>query len=259
MATIPKVTHQIWFQGWNNLPEKYSKNVESLRILNQNWEHQTWDEQSLRAECEKFSPEALAKFDGYKRMIYKIDLGRYVVLHNYGGISIDCDAEPLRPLDKIPEINTSDFIISKWSRRSDFESFLCHRGLGEGLVMMNMATMACTKEHPLMKKLVEFMIENTSTYPDDVNFEEEVTTGPTIFSIFMNNFLDEVSILDPEIIEPWGQVTRRTVLNHKYACSWMWPALQWLAPHYLFIRNNLSLWIILVNIILWVLLIYLRK
>jgi mannosyltransferase OCH1-like enzyme len=80
---IPKITHQIWFQGWENLPEKYAKNVESLRILNKNWEHKTWDEQSLRAECEKFSPEALAKFDGFTRMMAKLVFGRYIVLYNY--------------------------------------------------------------------------------------------------------------------------------------------------------------------------------
>ena len=44
---------------------KYKGNNEKLRNLNQNWEHMTWDEEGLRAECAKFSPEALAKFESF--------------------------------------------------------------------------------------------------------------------------------------------------------------------------------------------------
>lgn len=239
---IPKVTHQIWFQGWHNLPEKYHTDTEKLSILNPNWEHMKWDEESLRAECAKFSPEALAKFEEFPRMIQKIDFGRYVVLHNYGGISIDCDAECLRPLDKIPGISTESLIISKWSRRSDFESWLCHHGLcPEGTIMFNCATIACSQRHPIMKHFIEFLIENESTCPEDEIYDVEVRTGPTIFSIFFNNFLDDITILDPEIVEPWGRVTRRTVIDHKYSCSWMHPSVQFIAPYYSQIRNNFIL------------------
>jgi mannosyltransferase OCH1-like enzyme len=234
---IPKITHQIWMQGWDKVPEKYRENTESVRIFNPNWEHMTWDEESLRAECEKFSPEAAAKFDSYPHMVRKVDFGRVVVLYNYGGISIDCDAECLRPLEKIPGINTDEFIISKWSKRSNFESKLCHRGLGDGLIMFNNATFACTKNHPIMKQFIEFLIENNNS-SEDMNFDEEVRTGPTVTSIFFNHYLDDITILDPEIIEPWGDITKRTVINHKYACSWMHPILQFINPYYLNIRNN---------------------
>lgn len=247
MGVIPKVTHQIWFQGWNNLPEKYIQNVQSLRILNQNWEHMTWDEQSLRAECEKFSSEALTKFDGFNHMIQKIDFGRYVVLYNNGGVSVDCDVESLKPLDRIPGILTENLIISKWSQRSDFESLLCHRGVcPPGTIMFNNATIACSDKHPIMKHFIEFLIENQS-HDRDPQWNTEIQTGPTIISYFFNHFLDEIFILDPEIIEPWGNITRRTVLNHKYACSWMHPVVQWVSPFYLTVRNNLLLWIIVIQ------------
>lgn len=246
MGTIPKTTHQIWFQGWKNLPEKYTKNVQSLRILNENWDHMTWDEQSLRAECEKFSPEALVKFDGFSRMMAKLVFGRYVVLYNYGGISIDCDAECLRPLDKIPGINTESLIISK-SPFGGWEDNLTLRGMAKDLVMFNCATIACTKENLLMKQFIEFLIKNES-YDSDPQFEEQIQTGPLITSIFFNNFLDEISILECEIIEPTGNITKRTVLNHKYELSWVHPALRFIKEPYFFIRRNIV--VILVIIIL---------
>jgi mannosyltransferase OCH1-like enzyme len=251
MGQIPKATHQIWFQGWDQLPEKYIKNVESLRILNQNWEHQTWDEGSLRAECEKFSPEAAAKFDGFSRMMAKLVFGRYVVLYNYGGVSIDCDAECLRPLDKIPGINTENFIISK-SPFGGWEDRLALRGMSKDLIMFNCATIACTKEHPLMKRFIDFLIKNESSDPDP-QFEEQIQTGPLVTSIFFNNFIDDISILECEIIEPAGSITKRTVLNHKYELSWVHPALRLIKEPYFFVRRNI------VGILVFIILVLLVK
>ena len=91
-----------------------------------------------------------------------------------------------------------------------------------------------------MKHFIEFLIENKSSDPE-VHFEEEVQTGPTITSYFFNHYLDDIFILDPEIIEPFDNITRRTVLNHKYACSWMHPSAQFVAPYYSKLRSNFIL------------------
>jgi len=239
---IPKVTHQIWFQGWNNLPEKYQGNTEKLRFLNQNWEHMTWDEEGLRSECEKFSPEALTKFDSFEKMIQKIDFGRYVVLHNYGGVSVDCDAECLRPLDKVPHIDVFELIISK-NPMNKIENKIASFGLSKDLTMLNNATVCCSKEHPLMKQFIEFLIQNES-WNEDETLDTQLKTGPLIMSIFFNKFIDDFFIIDSEIFEPWGHVTKRTVLNHKYDHSWVDSCWVPFLHVYKFVKNNL-LWIIL--------------
>jgi mannosyltransferase OCH1-like enzyme len=236
------VTHQIWFQGWVNLPEKYRDDTERLSILNQNWEHKKWDEESLRSECEKFSQEALAKFDGFTHMIQKIDFGRYMVLHNYGGVSVDCDAECIRPLDKIPHIDFFNLIICK-NPLNKIENKIASFGLSSDLVMLNNATICCSKEHPLMKRFIEFLIENES-WNEDETLDTHLKTGPLILSIFFNSFIDEFFIIDSEVFEPWGHVTKRTILNHKYDHSWVdsyWVPFLHL---YKFIKNNL-IWILL--------------
>jgi hypothetical protein len=242
---IPKITHQIWFQGWDNLPGKYIKNAESLLILNQNWEHKKWDEQSLRKECGNFSSEALAKFDSFPNMFQKIDFGRYVTVYNYGGVSIDCDAECLAPLEQVPRILKENLIVSKWAEKSKLEAWLCHRGLCQDEIMLNNSTIISEKCHPLLKKFIEFLIENKAS-DTDPQFLVEITTGPVIMSIFFNNFLDDIFILDPEILEPWGRITSRTVINHHYAVSWKHPVIRWFSQIYSILRNNL-IWIILIQ------------
>jgi mannosyltransferase OCH1-like enzyme len=217
---IPKITHQIWFQGWTELPAKYLNDVEKLENMNKDWEHMKWDEKSLRAECEKFSPEALAKFDGFDKMIQKVDFGRYVVLHNYGGVSIDCDAECVRPLDRIPGLDRYDFIIGK-NALSKLENKVCSFGFSYDLVIVNNATLCCSKENSITQSLIEFIIKNES-WNEDQGFDTQIKTGPLILSIFFNKHLDnqDINILDSDVFEPWGNITRRTILNHKYDQSW---------------------------------------
>lgn len=233
---IPSLTHQIWFQGWDQLPEKYHGYTESLAILNQNWEHMKWDEGSLRAECEKFSPEALAKFDGFNHMIQKVDFGRYVVLYNYGGISVDCDAECLRPLEKIPGLDRYEILISR-NAANTAEDFVMTRGLSTGTIMVNNATICCIKEHPIMKQFIDFLIENESGH-DEETMDTQLKTGPLITSVFFNVYIDDprIHILDSEIVEPWGHVNKRTVLNHVYSSSWVNPLFQWVPKLYTFLR-----------------------
>ena len=242
---IPKVTHQIWFQGWNNLPEKYHGYTEFLSILNPNWEHMKWDEKSLRLECEKFSSEALAKFDGFDNMIQKVDFGRYVVLYNYGGVSIDCDTECLRPLDKIPGVDRYDFIIGK-NPLNRLENKVTSFGLSKNLIIVNNATLCVSKESLIMKQFIEFLIKNES-WNEDVMLDTQLKTGPLIMSIFINQHLDnlDINILDSDVFEPWGNVTRRTILNHMYDQSWTH-----FGPYpvkvYRILKNNLAAMIIFV-------------
>ena len=247
--TIPRLTHQIWFQGWDQLPEKYHRDCEKLAILNQNWEHMKWDEGSLRDECEKFGPGALEKFNSFEHMIQKIDFGRYVVLYNYGGVSVDCDAECLRPLERIPGLDRYDFIIGKNSLNK-LENKACSFGLSKDLSIVNNATLCCSRENPIMKHLIEFLIKNES-WNEDPGLDTQLRTGPLILSIFFNKYIDDpdVSIVDSEIFEPWGNVTRRTVLNHKYDQSWT-DYGSFPVKVYRFIKSNLAaLLVVLVAIV----------
>lgn len=245
---VPAVTHQIWFQGWSKLPAKYHEDVEKLSILNKNWNHMKWDETSLRTECRKFSPEALAKFEGFDKMIQKIDFGRYVVLYNYGGVSVDCDAECVRPLDDIPHLDMFDLIISK-NHLNKIENKIASYGFSKDLIMFNNATICCSKENPLIGNFIEFLIKNKSWNEDSV-LDTQFKTGPLIFSIFFNEYIGtDFFIADSEIFEPWGAVTKRTILNHKYDHSWL---NSWVVPFitmYKFLRNNL-LYFIAVSLVI---------
>jgi len=238
--TVPKITHQIWFQGWENLPEKYNENVLLLRCLNPDWEHLPWDETRLRKECEKLGSDYVAKFDSFTEMIHKIDFGRYVVLYNFGGVSIDVDTKPLRSLDKIPGIDRYDFTVSKWAL-GELEGLTVSRGMSEGLTMFNNAFFACSPKTYIMLDFINYVTKTSLSDPHDLEFDTQIKTGPIILSHFLNShYIDEINILDNEIVEPWGHVTKRTVLNHLYDGSWWDPVNSRFKGPYSWIRNNLT-------------------
>ena len=244
---IPKVTHQIWFQGWDQLPFKYRECTSKLRQLNPDWTHMKWDERLLRLECEKVGPEILEKFDGFSEMTQKIDFGRYVVLYNYGGVSVDCDVEPLRPLTKIPGFYKYDLVIGK-NPLTVMENKATSLGLSKDLVMLNNATICCSEKHPIMQQLLNFLVENES-WNEHRMMDTQLKTGPLIISVFFKEFLDDILVLDSDVFEPFGNVTLRTVLNHYFDQTWTgfgpWPTRV-----YKCLKNNLILILVAIVVII---------
>jgi mannosyltransferase OCH1-like enzyme len=125
------------------------------------------------------------------------------VLYNYGGVSVDCDAECIRPLDKIPHIDMFDMFVSKNSLNR-IENKVASFGLSKDLTMLNNATIGCAKNHPVMKQFIEFLIENES-WNEDEAIDTQLRTGPLIMSVFFNKFIDDggIFVMDAEIFEPW--------------------------------------------------------
>jgi hypothetical protein len=98
-----------------------------------------------------------------------------------------------------------------------------------------------------MKQFIEFLIKNES-WNENLMLDTQLKTGPLVMSVFFNKHLDDVLILDSDIFEPFGNVTKRTILNHKYDQSWTgYGTLP--VTIYKFIKNNL-VWILLFVVII---------
>lgn len=44
---IPKLVHNIWIQGYNNLPENLKTSYNNIKELNPEWEFIFWDENMI--------------------------------------------------------------------------------------------------------------------------------------------------------------------------------------------------------------------
>lgn len=211
-------------QGWENLPTKFKPNVQSLHELNPSFEHLQWDEQSLRRECAKISPAILAQFDSLQTMLQKVDLGRYVVLYNYGGVSVDTDITSLKPIMATPNVRDHDFIVS-------FAAFPI--GLAG---WVNNALIMCRSQHPILHELIMSIAEDRRVAADFATKEllTSATTGPGKFNTILATHRHEIFVLDNAYFEPCFSVDplcapgSRSIMDHQHELSWFNGFTKWL-------------------------------
>ena len=101
---IPKIVHNIWIQGYENMPEKEAQNLEKLKTLNPQYTFFFWDEIKIISLLKKY-PSLL---NCYKKLQqnnntyqFRSDIARYVIMFEYGGIYCDLDFNCISSFDKL--------------------------------------------------------------------------------------------------------------------------------------------------------------
>ena len=225
---IPKIIHQIWFQGADHIPANFRKNSDKLQVMNGKWHYMLWDDCTLRRECQSISRSVVAKYDSFKHMHQKIDFGRYVVLYRYGGVSIDMDVKPLRPLDSIPSLANSHFIACA-APLNRFELTMYSGGYFDTIV--NNAMILTTPGSVFLSELISAIV-SARTRAWGKMYQIQWTTGPFIFTQSLRQSIgrhgDEgVTILPSWVFEPCYshdpncKVDGRAILDHQHATSWV--------------------------------------
>lgn len=100
---IPRVMHHIWI-GPDPLPAEFAEYRSGWRRLHPDWQHQAWGNRNAR---EHMTPGLGRLWDHAERIApgsveqFRSDLLRYELLLRYGGVYVDADFEPRRPLDAL--------------------------------------------------------------------------------------------------------------------------------------------------------------
>ena len=129
---IPRVLHQIWL-GPAILPfEAFRLKWQRLHPL---WEMRLWRDAEVE-DLMKSSVcgEAYARASNYGE---KSDIARYEILRKFGGVYVDCDFEPLKPLDALLGVGL-------------FAGFS-----NVGAVELNNGILGARRGHPLMAACVQ--------------------------------------------------------------------------------------------------------
>ena len=100
---IPPILHRIW-PGVDPMPEVFSKWGEEWKRLHPSWQHHCWlpgmlegwmQNQHVYDAAEVHDPKDLFRF--------RAGVARWEILYRYGGVYVDTDSEPLRPMDELLE------------------------------------------------------------------------------------------------------------------------------------------------------------
>ena len=97
---MPKKLHFFW-TGENKLPNSYAYYEKKWRLLHPDWEIIDWDMEKVNNELIKQNATILETIEGLRVNAMIGDVVRLLILEREGGIFVESDVYPLRPIDPI--------------------------------------------------------------------------------------------------------------------------------------------------------------
>lgn len=130
--------HRVWL-GPDPMPDAYREYGDRWAAMNPDWVLTDWTESALRLSwgdqmpCpeiwDRLATEAKAPVPMRHEVAVatqRADILGYFLVYRYGGIYLNCDLEPLKPLSELP---VSDFNRYAWAGRED-DVFLNNGAIG---------------------------------------------------------------------------------------------------------------------------------
>ena len=94
---IPKIIHQLWKN--EDVPVRWRDTVASVRRYHKGWEYRLWTDEAMDKHVRDNHPEFYRAFMAMNRHIMRVDVFRYVLMNDFGGLYCDLDYEFVRPFD----------------------------------------------------------------------------------------------------------------------------------------------------------------
>lgn len=100
---IPRTIHQIWI-GESSPPAAFEAWSERWQELNPDWSYVRWSDCPINFAVRDLFDRAEEIVDPAGVGQFRADVLRYEILHRFGGVYVDLDFEPVRPLSAIDEL-----------------------------------------------------------------------------------------------------------------------------------------------------------
>lgn len=216
---IEKIIIQTWKD--KNIPEKYKKDIESLKKFNPSYKYIFFTDE----EIEKFLKENYPRYyDVYMKLpvkIQKIDFFRYVAVYHFGGFYFDLDITCLKSLDDLLKYRCvfpiDQKITERMCSRPRMKEF-CERDMR---FLLGQYAFGARKNSEFLRKLVDKISDNVDKYVEESKeyrdkgqmFKRYIyrTTGPDFVTKMYMVDKGEVKILESDEDQFFGDYA---VHNH---------------------------------------------
>lgn len=94
---IPRIIHQLW--KTDAIPVRWQEAVHSVKRLHRGWDYRLWTDSEMDLHVRTNHPELYPIFAQFDRHIMRVDVFRYVLMYDFGGLYCDLDYEFVRPFD----------------------------------------------------------------------------------------------------------------------------------------------------------------
>ena len=230
---IPKLIHQIWWQGENLIPKKYREYRKSWLENHKTWKLNLWDRIKFENLLKKINNSFLNQiYIDLPNMIQKIDFAKYVILDKFGGAYVDMDTYSERPIDKLIINSDSGLILSK------LEVYSILKLINNGIIIS-------IPDHPFYTYLFKEIYKNRKQkFYQNSDWYIMDSTGPLAFSNAVMYYLQaggiDIKILDDSFLESckmtqYGTCPKKGLyITHYHDCSW---CSEGLLMHFRILKN----------------------
>ncbi|HET7133266.1 MAG TPA: glycosyltransferase, partial [Gammaproteobacteria bacterium] len=94
---IPRIIHQLW--KTDAVPARWRDASASVRKYHKGWEYRLWTDATMDRHVRVNHPDFYPAFTALNRHIMRVDVFRYVLMNDFGGLYCDLDYEFLRPFN----------------------------------------------------------------------------------------------------------------------------------------------------------------
>lgn len=115
MRAISHVSHRVWLQGREHLPDHLADLCQGFDDRHPGWQHEWWshericDELDLRESRQTYlDAELYVPADSVMQM--RADIARYAILRQHGGVTLDVDYAWQKPVDDL--IRASNVVLA---------------------------------------------------------------------------------------------------------------------------------------------------
>lgn len=198
---IPKIIHQIWYQGENNIPDSYPNYRKSWKRLHPNYKYILWDKDSIIKLILDHYPHLYNKFNSYPKMIQKIDMAKYIIMYHYGGIYADVDSECLKSMDNL--IKDKEVVLLKYDPIMLEKILAYHVFTG---ITLQTHIFASQPKHSFWKHVINTLLNeaiNKKILETELYYIMR-TTGPKLVTKAYHTypFKKNITLLDKATIDP---------------------------------------------------------
>jgi mannosyltransferase OCH1-like enzyme len=273
--SIPRIIHQIWFQGKENIPMHLLDYHNSWKKYNPNYTIIIWDETSINLllshiETKTEFPTWITNtYRNFPLMIQKIDFAKYIILYFLGGIYIDMDVKCIKSLDSLLELhNFKDKHIILSSLTFDFLQRCIFFLSGNFTItnLINNGIIMSMPKHDILLKTMLYTHKNKDNHFKNINNFLYIfySTGPLALSNAINSYnqtndtKNNVAILDESYFESCHVnnvknnnciIPNNAIGIHYYEMSWASNNEKRLVQLYNFIQNNIITILLLIFIL----------
>lgn len=274
-VNIPKIIHQIWYQGEENIPKDYPNYSWSWKEKNPEYQYILWDQFKIENILNNYFPYFKKQYDSYPKIIQKIDVAKLMILYIYGGIYVDMDSECLRNID--PLLENNQIVLGK--SNCDITAKIYNHGTIKDVVENSF--FASIKNHPFWIHCIDMAIKeniNKNIWETDEKYVFR-TTGPSLITRSYYSFdnTKNFTLLDPIYLDPitpceyydynckendCPKLFPNSYSIHHYGGTnatngWMSPTVKNIMPYFCKYRSLGTLCISIVCILIFICIIYL--